>query len=200
MLPHNQEEYDRIMREKEEKLERELEAKAEYEKDSFYRDSFLQELNIARLITVIKLILILAIFGGIAIFVSKSFIVPLILIALFLIIKKFVRVGNSVIYESFNQFSGTYELADMGFIGFLIGLVVVYAAMIGLQKLAEYLFPPYFFIFEFIVVAILFIWLVGPVLSDIYFVIKASVMIKNPPRRDPRGFASLEGENGGGIL
>jgi len=116
----------------------------------FYTKSFIKELKTARLITIIKTIIILALFVGIGFFVTESILVTLILLAAFIIIKKFVKIGSSIVYEEYNQFTGGFELADFGFLGFLIGIVAVYAALIGVQALNDILFPPYFFVMQFI--------------------------------------------------
>ena len=154
------------------------------DQDYFYTKSFIKELKTARLITIIKTIIILALFVGIGFFVTESILVTLILLAAFIIVKKFVKIGSSIVYEEYNQFTGGFELADFGFLGFLIGIVAVYAALIGVQALNDILFPPYFFVMQFIIVSCLFVWLIGPVLKDICFIIESSIMIKNPPKSE----------------
>ena len=184
MSRYNEEELEKIEREKTEKQMEKLEAEEKSLNERIYTKDFLKEMKTARLVTIFKTIITLALFAGVAIFISKSVIVTLIFLAIFLIIKKFVQVGKSVVYESYNQFIRGFQIADAGFIGFLIGIVVVYAGLLGVQKLNDILFPPYFFIMQFAIVACLILWLMGPVFADIYFIIESSVMIKNPPETE----------------
>ena len=145
---------------------------------------FLKELASARKVCIIKTAVILAVFAAACVFLTKSFWVSLIFLAIYLIIRKFVQVGASMTHEYFNSFTMRYEIGDHSVLGFLVGLVAIYALMLGIQKLDALLFPPYFFIFEVLFVAGVAFWLLGPIMADIYFIIESSVMLKNPPQTE----------------
>ena len=185
MKSYNQEKLTRLEHEEWlkqlEKEEAEAEAKARAEQDIFETRSFIRELKKSRLICIIKTAITIALFVAASVLFTKSLLASLVFFALFLVVKKFVQIGSSVIGEYYNGITGRYELGDQGFLGFLVGLVVAYALLLGVQALNDFLFPPYFFIMPFAILVGLVIWLLGPILSDIYFIIESSVMIKNPP-------------------
>lgn len=145
---------------------------------------FIADLKKGRLFCIIKNLVLIAIFVAASIFVSKSILLTLALIIIFIIVRKFVQIGATMKHEYFNTISRTFEIGDLSVLGFLVGLVVVYAIFSGINWLNETLFPPYFFIFELIVVAGVGLWLFFPLLFDIYFIIESSVFIKNPPKEE----------------
>ena len=117
---------------------------AEIQEEQLTSD-FIEEMKSSRLFCILKTAVILAVFAAACIFVTRSFWIAVALIAIFIIIKKFVQVGSSMTYQYFNTLTKRDETGDHGFLGLLVGMVAIYAVVLGIQKLNELFFPPYFF-------------------------------------------------------
>ena len=145
---------------------------------------FIKEMKKARLSCIIKNLVLIALFAIACIFASKYILFSIAFIIAFVFIRKFVLIGSKVTHEYYNTISRSFEMGDLGFAGFLVGLVAFYAVCSGINWLNENLFPPYFFIFELLVVVAIGLWLFSPLLVDFYFIIESSGYIKNPPKEE----------------